>query len=423
MFKYIRNIFSSSKNKKSITNGNGMNDLVFLDQFTENIIYSNNYRTLAKKGYAQNVIAYHCINRIATSAQNIPVELYIDGKLQEIGMGDRLTKSLLFNMTQPNADQSGKQLLHEVISHRLIQGEFYVHTDTTSSGVIMDTEGYRPDRIQKNTSGSDKIISMQYNNGSIQKTFERNEDGYFDLLFFKTFNPLSDIDGLSPISAGGMSLEQYNNANEWNKGMFDNGSKLSGILTLDSDGDDFEAMTPEEVKALADDINKKFRSHQGGIAVMNAKGRLDTISLSPQDMDFIEGQKSKAIEICNALNYPPYLLGIAGATFNNQKEAKESLYEEAVLPIINEYYEMLSSYHTRLFDKQIQYKVNLNEISALAEKRERTLESARKHYQSKIMTLAEARSASGLEVIEFGGDIFFGDMDKPNNSNDLNNNV
>ena len=424
MFKFISKMFKGNKSgakegEKSETKSTTSSS-VFLDSFTQNLLYSHDYTVLAKRGYMENVIAFHCINQIATSAQNIPVDLCINGKEVELNTNDRLAKSLLLNLKSPNTEQTGKQLTHEVLSHRLIQGEYFVYTEKTSTNTVLDTESLRPDRISKITAGNDKIVEFIYSNGSQAKTFQRNEDNYFDLLFFKTFNPMSDINGLSPISAGGMSLEQYNNANTWNKGLFDNGSKLSGIFSFDDSGDGFEALEEQDVIDFADDLNKKFRSRQGGIAVLNAKGKLETMALNPTEMDFIEGQKAKAIEICNALNYPPYLLGIEGATFNNQKEAKESLYEEAVLPILQEYYELLSVYHTRLFDQNIEYKLDLKGVSALAEKRERMRESARKDYQGGIIFLNEARRESGRDDVEMGDDIWYGDMRQ--NDNDFNNN-
>lgn len=403
MLQKIKQFFSRDRKSNVVQSG----QTVFLDSFTQNLIYSNEYRTLAKNGYMQNVIAYHCIDKIATSAQNIPVELLINGEPVDQTTRDRLASSLLKNLKQPNTDVNGKQFIHNILAYRMIGGEYYVWTEKSNTGVLLDSQYLRPDRITKNTNGNERITSFMYTRGSETKVFKRDDDLNFDIMYHFCFNPLNDIEGLSPLSAGGMSLNQYNSANTWNKGLFDNGSKLSGVLTLNPDtGDSFSAIDEDDVTSVADDLNRKFKSRLGGVAVVNAPGTFTPMALNPTEMDFLNGQKMKALEICNALNYPPYLLGIEGATFNNQREAKESLYEEAVIPILNEFYEEYSMYHTRLFDTNIEYRLDLSNVTALAEKRERQSQSARDNYQSGLITLNEARASIGKEAVDFGDEIF-----------------
>lgn len=52
------------------------------------------------------------------------------------------------------------------------------------------------------------------------------------VLHLKTFNPLNDWYGLSPIEAAAYSIDQHNQAGAWNKAMLQNGARSSGAIVV-----------------------------------------------------------------------------------------------------------------------------------------------------------------------------------------------
>ncbi len=69
---------------------------------------------------------------------------------------------------------------------------------------------------------------------------------------------------------------------------------------------------------------------------MLLEGGLDwkAMSLTPQDMDFLNAKNTAAREIALALGVPPMLLGIPGDnTYANYKEANVSFWRQTVIPL------------------------------------------------------------------------------------------
>jgi HK97 family phage portal protein len=67
------------------------------------------------------------------------------------------------------------------------------------------------------------------------------------------------------------------------------------------------------------------------------EGGLDwkPMTMSPADMDFIEGKHAAAREIALAFGVPPQLLGIPGdATYANYREANAAFWRGTVVPLV-----------------------------------------------------------------------------------------
>lgn len=59
------------------------------------------------------------------------------------------------------------------------------------------------------------------------------------------------------------------------------------------------------------------------------------MTMSPADMDFIEGKHAAAREIALAFGVPPQLLGIPGdATYANYREANAAFWRGTVVPLV-----------------------------------------------------------------------------------------
>ena len=56
--------------------------------------------------------------------------------------------------------------------------------------------------------------------------------GRSTVLHLKTFNPLNDWYGLSPIEAAAYSIDQHNQAGAWNQAMLQNGARPSGAIVV-----------------------------------------------------------------------------------------------------------------------------------------------------------------------------------------------
>ena len=125
------------------------------------------------------------------------------------------------------------------------------------------------------------------------------------------------------------------------------------------------------------------------------------ISLSPKDMDFIEGKHSAARDIALAFGVPPQLLGIPGDnTYSNLVEARAALWEQTILPLAENTIDHIGRWLAKLCKDEFILKLDKDNISAMASKREAIWERLEK---VSFMTTNEKRKQVGLAPIK-GGD-------------------
>jgi hypothetical protein len=108
------------------------------------------------------------------------------------------------------------------------------------------------------------------------------------------------------------------------------------LLTNDS-GDSGDSglfpLDPEAVDKLHTDFLQYGIMHgQRKAIITDAKLRLQTVGFDVAQLKLLEGEIQDAKEICDGLNYPPYLLGLVDAKFDNQDVAERGLYTNSIIP-------------------------------------------------------------------------------------------
>ena len=72
-----------------------------------------NYAAMAREGYAGNAVGYRCVRMIAEAAGSVPLLVY-EGDI------DVATHPLLQLMMKPNPQQSGRELMENVVGFLLV---------------------------------------------------------------------------------------------------------------------------------------------------------------------------------------------------------------------------------------------------------------------------------------------------------------
>lgn len=90
---------------------------------------------------------------------------------------------------------------------------------------------------------------------------------------------------------------------------------------------------PDMLTALHDDfLQYGIRSGQRKAIITDAKLKLQTVGFDVAQLRLLEGEVQDAKQISDALNYPPYLLGLVDSKFDNQDVAERSLYVNSIIP-------------------------------------------------------------------------------------------
>jgi len=123
------------------------------------------------------------------------------------------------------------------------------------------------------------------------------------------------------------------------------------------------------------------------------------MGLNPKDMDFLELMNMSAREIALCFGVPAQLVGIADQTYANVAEARLSLYEETIIPLLERLESDLNEYLPHLYSENLTIRYDVDSIPAMAEKRKQIFANVSQGVQQGILTRNEARERLGLEPI------------------------
>lgn len=299
---------------------------------------TSQYSTVTKKNDCEhfyNPIVYRCVNLISSNLASNKILLYqkIDDKIIEI-----TSHSIIDLLNKPNDRLSGKQFFEEISANLLLHGNCYIHLNKDSSGMIKSMNLLRPDRVSVSVNQSNQSLDYNYNINDKNYIFNNFniKSTNNEIIHIKNFNPYNDLYGLSPLLVAKQSIEQYDSAIEWNKSLLKNGARPSGALIIkDKNGNGY--LTDEQFYRLKQEIEEKFSGEGNSGKVMLLEGSMEwkEMGISPRDMDFIMTKDSAARDIAISFNIPAQILGIKGDnTFNNMKEARNALWEEAIIPLL-----------------------------------------------------------------------------------------
>jgi HK97 family phage portal protein len=310
------------------------------------------------QGYQKNATIYSLINLITKAATTIPFQVYEKTnendykryKALTSGMMDAasiqkaslLQKNALVELQdtelhkileRPNPAQSYNAWLTELIAFGKLTGNRYIYGigPDTGANVGKFTELYvMPSQVME-------IISNGIMEPVSKYKLEYNGTKYIDaseICHIKDFNPYYDgtgshMYGQSPLRAGLRTLTTNNEAVQTGVKYLQN-QTARGLLT--SEMGDINEVQAQQLK------DKFKRQHQGSdnagdIIITPNKMSWVNFGLNASDVSLIAQYNASIKDLCNIYNVPVQLLNnTESSSYNNMKEAKKALYQNAVIP-------------------------------------------------------------------------------------------
>lgn len=322
----------------------------------------------ADEGYRKNVIAHRCVNMIATAAGSVPWKL-------KNSRGRFIEKHMLLELiARPNPLQGGTELCEALIAHRLITGNAYLHAVGPKGESPLELHVLRPDRVAIIPGGGGMPKAYRYTID--QRSIDMPVDavtGQSRVLHLKSFHPLDDWYGLSPMEAAAYSIDQHNQCSAWNQSLLQNGARPSGALMVKTPEGQSGHLNETQYARLRQQLEEQFSGSQNAGRPLLLEGGLEwkDMSLSPRDMDFIAVKHSSARDVALAFGVPPQLLGIPGDnTYANLQEARLALWEQTILPLLEHITDALNNWLVPMFDTGLELIADQDAIPVLAAKRD-----------------------------------------------------
>ena len=397
--KLLHKIRDSFKQKQSRVGG-----MIAYNDVGRPVWTPRQYDKLSEEGYQKNVIVYRCVNLIARGAASVPWRIFKGDK----EMHDHAMFELLHH---PNPKQGGAAFMESVIAYKLLAGNSYIEMIRDHKGMPQELYPLRPDRM--------KIIPGQ---GGLPRAYEysvsgRSKEilvdpinGNSDILHLRTFNPLNDWYGMSPVEAAACAIDQHNAVSDHNLALLQNGGRPSGALKINTDSGS-PGFNDDQRRVLRSDIQDAYEGALNAGKIMILEGNLEwqEMGLSPKDLDFVSGKQVSAREIAQAYGVPPMLVGVPGdATFANYKEARYHLWEDTIVPLLDNLCDEFNHWLVPKFGNDVRLEFDIDSIAALADRRENIWQRIN---DSNFLTLNEKRKFMGYEPIK-GGDVLMGGGDE-----------
>ena len=384
-------------NKKSSGSSNQSNS--YYMQLTSANWMRRDYEKFADEAYIKNVIAHRAIAMIAQAAASVPFRLFDVSAQQKKLLQQHPILSIL---SKPNPKESGKEFLESLYTYLQISGNAYVLANLSKTkSEPLELYSLRPDRLSIEMGGN--FLPKSYIYKIEQEFYEYPVNplsGKCLVMHVKNFNPLSDHYGLSSIEAAAYSIDQHNQAGEWNQALLQNGARPSGAIIVKSHDGSPNRLTEKQYSELKNMVDEVFCSPKNAGRPILLEGGLDwrEMSMSPKDMDFIESKHSSARDIALALGMPPQLLGIPGDnTYSNLQEARMAFWEQTIIPMVEKVVENLNNWLCQFYKEKLELTFDIDGISALSEKREMLWSRLNK---CDFLTTNEKRAMVGLAPLE-----------------------
>ncbi len=344
--------------------------------------------TLTRMGYENNPIVYRCVRMIAESAASITWRAYEDDR-------EQVDHPALALLQRPNSYEAGPVFLEQLISNLLLFGNAYVEAVSVDD-TPRELWSLRPDRISLVPGPRGWPQAYDYTAGANTVRFELPREGQSPILHLKSFAPLDDHYGFAPVRAAQSALDMHNAASDWNRALLNNAARPSGALVYA--GPEGMGLSPDQFERLRAELDQVFTGTSNAGRPFLLEGGLDwkSLSLTPQEMDFINARAAAAREIALAFGVPPLLLGLPGDnTHANYQEANRAFWRQTIIPLVARVQKQMALWLQPSFGL-FRFDYDIDRLDALAD--ERVKEWARLG-AADFLTRNEKREALGYVAV------------------------
>lgn len=355
--------------------------------------------TYINEGYRANATIYAIVNLINKAAGTIPLCVYEIKSENELKKYKAITSSgydaslihktnihrknalielddteLHQLLARPNPSQSYNSWLSEIIAFGKLTGNRYIYGIKPETGANQNR--YRelyvlPSQNVEIQSGGImqpvKEYTLSYN-GTYRMPADcvchiKDVNLYYD-------GTGSHLYGMSPLKAGLRSMDSNNEALSTGKKYLQNQMARGILMSEEGDLNEVQAMQ------LKDKFRESYQGSKNAGDVIITPKKLSWVNfgLPASDLSLIEQYNGTIKDLCNIYNVPVQLLNNTdSSTYNNMKEAKKALYQNAVIPELNKIKDELNRWLTPQYGEKLYIDFDYSVIPELQEETEKVV--------------------------------------------------
>jgi len=299
----------------------------------------NNYSSVAswskwdakkavEEGFKSSVPVFACIKKRYDAVSSIPwvVEQLVGDEWQ--ATPSHPLQRLLDN---PNPEMSTGELMRLLICHLDLAGNGFWRKIRGGMGDLpMELWPVMPYSvgIDISSDGTIRNYKQTHNNTVIDAG---------DMCQFKFVNPDDYYFGQSPLQAAGKAVDVDNAGQEWQKVSMQNRCVPDMAISFDSE------LTPDQYDQASEVIRKKTGTGSAKEPLILSKAKVQQLSLSPIEMDFMNTRKFSREEISAVYGVPSALYAdMNEANLSNAETARKVFWLDTILPLMDELKDQLN---------------------------------------------------------------------------------
>lgn len=335
--------------------------------------------------FHKNPIVYRCVRMIAEACASIAFIISDEnGQCQD--------HPLVSLLARPGPMSDGADMRDMLVGHLLLHGNAYI--EMVGQEPVEALYVLPPTHMRLLRDASGWPSHYEYVAGG--KTHRYDAGIGAPIIHLKLNNPADAHYGSPPLGAAALAIALHNASGQWNKALFDNAARPSGALVYR--GRDGQRLSDEQFDRLKEELKENFQGARNAGRPLLLEGGLDwaSISMSPQDMDFIAAKHSAARDIALAFGVPPMLLGIPGDnSYANYAEANRAFWRQTIIPLNGR---IAAAFEAALCRQSgLTLRQDLEQVTALADERRALW---RRINGADFLTQNEKRRLAGFPDIE-----------------------
>ena len=359
-------------------------------------------KTVNERTAMQTTAVYACVRILAEAIASLPLSVY-----QTTGLGKE--KAINHNLNhllhdEPNSEMTSFVFRETLMSHLLLWGNAYAQIIRDQNGKVLSLYPLLPNKMSVNRDSK----------GNIYYVYTRDSDETPSLAGYGAFY-LSDhevlhipglgFDGLigySPIAmaknAIGMSLA----TEEYGASFFANGATPGGVLEHPGIVKD-----PQRVRESWNSVYQGTKNAHK-VAVLEEGMKYQSISISPEQAQFLETRKFQINEIARIFRVPPHMVGdLEKSSFSNIEQQSLEFVKYTLDPWVTRWEQAMQK-ALLLPGEKSQYFIKFNVDGLLRGDYQSRMNGYAIARQNGWMSANDIRELENMNLIslEEGGDIY-----------------
>lgn len=245
---------------------------------------------------------YRCINLLSTVIAGCPVQVFRGAEKESV-------KNPLLDIYNPDMTYTQFELWELVVTYLCTFGNAYVLKKRDVLNRIIDLKPIYPGvvEVKLDRPGGHKLFLVKRlkEDGTIDPSKLPQVFTDYEVMHVAGFG-LDGLTGLSPIQLAAQSIGTALAADKLAAKFYSSGSQLGGILKIKA---------PLRDQAQAEGIKGRWMSknagvaHAGDVAILDAETDFQSVTIPPDQLQFLESRRWQTNEIARMFGVPPHLVG------------------------------------------------------------------------------------------------------------------